>query len=165
MNGKEIHVSKKSITSLGVNAVDDFTLEINLSQPTVSFFENLAVSNAFPVQKKNVEKHSDSFTQVGNLVSNGSYKLLFRKVGDEITVERNAYYWNNAQTYIEKANFYPIVDQNSEHAMYETGQIDITASIPINLYNQIKKKYGSEYINTPMVGTYSYFFNYWTLRI
>lgn len=159
INGKEILEGKKSIDSLGVKAINDFIFEINLSQPTASFFENLTVSNTFPVQMKNVEKFKDSFTQVGNLVSNGPYKLTYRKVGDKVTVERNVNYWNNKETYIEKANFYSVVDQTSEFSMYETGQLDLTLTLPINQFKQIKEKYGEELVNHPYLACYNYVFN------
>jgi oligopeptide transport system substrate-binding protein len=159
VNGREILEGKKPIASLGVKAVDAFTFEITLSQPTASFFEGLTISNTFPVQMKNVEKFKESFTQVGNLVSNGPYKLTFRKVGDKVTVERNVNYWNNKESYIEKANFYSVVDQNSEFSMYETGQLDLTSTIPINQFKQIKAKYGSELVNHPYLASYNYVFN------
>ena len=159
LNGKEILEGKKPITTLGAKAINDSTLEINLIQPVASFFENLAVSNTFPVQKKNVEKFGDSFTQVGKLVSNGPYILTFRKVGDKVTLGRNVKYWNDSQTYIEKANFFPIVDQNSELSMYETGQLDVTMVIPINQFKQVKSKFGTEFINTPYLSAYYYMFN------
>lgn len=159
VNGKDILEGKKNIATLGVKAIDDFTFEIKLSQPSPSFFENLTVSNTFPVQIKNVEIHKDSFTQVGNLVSNGPYKLIYRKVGDKVTVARNDYYWNNKESYIEKANFYSVVDQNSEFSMYETGQLDLTSTIPINQFKQVKAKYSSELVNNPYLACYNYVFN------
>ncbi|APJ05103.1 hypothetical protein AXG55_05865 [Silvanigrella aquatica] len=159
VNAKEIVDGKKVPNTLGVKALNNQTLEFVLTQPTASFFENLTVTNTFPVQEKNVEKFQDSFTQVGNLVSNGAFKLTYRKVGDKVTVERNSNYWNNKETYLEKANFYSVVDQNSEFTLYETGQLDLTSTIPVNQYKQIKHKYGAELVNQPYLACYNYVFN------
>ncbi|KAB8036078.1 oligopeptide ABC transporter substrate-binding protein OppA [Silvanigrella paludirubra] len=159
INGKEITEGKKTPQTLGVKAINDVTLEIELIKPIPSFLENLTVPNTSPVQISNLEKYKDSFTQVNNLVSNGPYKLIYRKFGDKVTVEKNPLYWNNKEILIDKVNFHSITDQNSEFSMYETGQLDITGTIPINKFKQIKAKYGSELSNHPYLASYVYIFN------
>lgn len=159
INGKEIIEGKKSPNTLGVRAENESIFEIELSKPSSSFLENLTVSNTYPVQITNVEKYKDAFTQVNNLVSSGAFKLTYRKVGDKVTVDRNPLYWNNKEIFIEKVNFYSIEDQNSEFSMYETGQLDLTGTIPINKFKHIKAKYKSELFNNPYLASYVYIFN------
>ncbi|WGL59488.1 peptide ABC transporter substrate-binding protein [Pigmentibacter sp. JX0631] len=159
MNASEIIAGKKPITSLGVYAVDDFTLEFVLSKPSPAFFENLTVTNTYPVQEKNVEKYKDTFTQVNNLISNGPYQLKFRKVGDKVSVQKNPYYWDEKNYFIEKINFFAVVDQNTEFSMYEAGQLDITSNIPPNKFAQIKVKFSKELVNNPYLASYVYVLN------
>lgn len=159
LNGTEIIVGKKPISSLGVRAVNDQTLEIILSKPAASFLENLTVTNTFPVQEKNIIKYKENFTQVNNLISNGPYHLIYRKVGDKVTLVRNPNYWNSKEYHIEKINFYSVTDQNTELSMYEAGQLDITGTIPPNKFKQLKSKYNNELINNPYLASYVYIFN------
>ncbi|WP_158997380.1 peptide ABC transporter substrate-binding protein [Pigmentibacter ruber] len=158
-NVPEIINGKKPVTSMGVRAIDDYTLEFILTKPSPAFFENLTVTNTFPVQEKSVEKLKDNFTQVNNLISNGPYVLKYRKVGDKVTVQKNPYYWNEKNYFIEKINFFAVVDQNSEFAMYEAGQLDITSNIPPNKFTQIKNKFSKELVNDPYLASYVYVLN------
>lgn len=158
-NGSDIILGKKSPSTLGVKAVNDHTFEIKLSKPSATFFENLTVTNTFPVQEKALLKHKDDFTHVNNLVSNGPFVLSYRKVGDKVTVVRNNFYWNKNNYFIEKINFFSVNDQNSELSMFEAGQLDITATVPQNKFQQIKSKYSSELNNNPYLASYVYLFN------
>ncbi len=162
VNGKDIIDGKKPTDSLGVRAIDERNLEIKLSAATPHFLKNLTISSTFPVQRNNVEKHGeseDSFTAEGILVSNGPFKLTGRKVGDKVTAERNENYWNVESVYISKVNFHSVSDTLTEYRMFETGQLDATDRVPVDLYKQIKKKYVKEFKESPYLGSYFYVFN------
>lgn len=82
-------------------------------------------------------------------MGNGGFKLSYRMVGDKVTIVRNENYWNSKDIYIEKANFFSIVDQNTEYSHFEAGQIDVTSRVPYNQFKNIKAKYATELRTAP----------------
>ena len=158
-NSKEIIKGKMPPTSLGVKAIDDQTLEISLTQPTPVFLEILAVSNNFPVQRKNIEKYGKLFTLPENLVSNGSYKLKSFEPGEKITLIRNNNYWNDKDTNIDKVNYYKFSDPNMLYRLYQSGHLDMVSDIQLDQFKGMKTKYGTELKSTPVLGCYFYSLN------
>jgi oligopeptide transport system substrate-binding protein len=158
-NSKDIIKGKKPITSLGVKAIDEETLEISLTQPTPVFLEILAISSNFPVQQKNIEKYGNLFTLPENLVSNGSYKLKSFEPGEKITLIRNLNYWNDKETNIDKVNYYKFSDPNMLFRLYQTGHLDMVSDIHMDQFQGIKAKFGSELKSVPVLGCYFYSLN------
>ncbi|KAB8032193.1 peptide ABC transporter substrate-binding protein [Fluviispira multicolorata] len=160
LNGKEITAGQKSVDTLGVKALSDNILEVVLSKPTPYFLEIMSVLNTYPVQKKNLEKYgSEEFNHAGKLVSNGAFKLLYRRNGDKIILEPNEHYWNKENIYLDKVNFIITNDLNSEYRMYESGQLHKTYEIPADRYKEIQAKYSKEFNNKPYLSNYFYIFN------
>ncbi|KAB8032190.1 peptide ABC transporter substrate-binding protein [Fluviispira multicolorata] len=162
VNGKEIILGNKKSNLLGVTALDDLTLEINLEQPMVHFLQSLTMHHTFPVQKKNVEEKSKGeadFTEPSKLVSNGAFKLTTVKISDKIIIEKNINYWNADSVHLTKVNFISFNDMMTQYKMYQTGQIDITEGIPVELYHKIKEKYKNEFKSNPFLACYYYVFN------
>ncbi|MGY3804088.1 peptide ABC transporter substrate-binding protein [Pigmentibacter ruber] len=153
-NAPEITTGKKKPEELGVKALDKSTVQFSLNKPCPYFLKIVAFQNLSIVQKANVEKFGDQFSQPGNLVSSGAYKLKYWKIGDKITTERNKMYWNNAKTVIESANYFPISDVNTELQMYQTGQLDITYDIPSDKFKDLKKSLGKQLKANPFLSTY-----------
>ncbi len=158
-NSKEIIHGKLPISTLGVKALNDHVLEITLTQPTPIFLEILAVSNNFPVQKKNIEKYGSLFTLPGNLVSNGSYILKHYHKSSKIVLEPNKNYWNYKTIFFDKVNYIFEKDPNLLFKMYQTGKLDIVTDIEIEQIKNIKAKFDSELKSIPILGCYFYTFN------
>ncbi|WP_186649090.1 peptide ABC transporter substrate-binding protein [Fluviispira vulneris] len=158
-NSDAINAGKLKPTELGIKALDKKTVQISLIRITPFFLKLTAYHSLSIVKKENVLKHGDQFTLPENLVSSGSYKLTYWKVGDKITAERNPHYWNNAKTVIEKVNYWPIVDVNTELQMYQTGQIDFTKEFPIDKFQLLKKTVGKEVQANPYLSIYYFDFN------
>ncbi len=68
-------------------------------------------------------------------------------------------YWNDTKTVINKVTYLPIQDLKAEYNRFLTGEIDITSSFPLELYNTIKKQRPDELLTVPSLGTYYYLFN------
>ena len=131
-NAKAIIAGDKPPEALGVRAVDDRTLEITLTKPTPYFLGTLAHSISYPVYRPAVEEHGASFSQPGNAVTNGAYKIESWRVNSMIAVERNREYWDDANTSIGRVEFYPITNQNSALSRYQAGELDWATSVPIS---------------------------------
>ena len=77
---------------LGVKAVDDLTLEVELEEPTSYFLHLMAYVITFPVPRHVVELREEAWTDLDNLVSNGPFKLVEYKSNNSAVFERNLAY-------------------------------------------------------------------------
>lgn len=118
-NVKEIIEGKKSPDTLGVKALDDYTLQLTLTAPVPYAVEiTLRHSSLLPVHQATIEKYGDQWTKPENFVGNGAYKLHSRVLNEKITLERNPTYWNNANTVIDQATIL-ILTESAGIARYQ----------------------------------------------
>ena len=148
-NAKRINEGKLNTDLLGVKAVDPHTFEITLEEPTPYFLSVVSGINFVPLRKDIIEKFQMAWTQPGNLVGNGAYKLTSWKIGDKSTLEINPNYWDAKNTVIKKVNYVVAQDKTASYRMYESGQLDWTYGIPPGQYQSLSKKYPKELRSAP----------------
>lgn len=158
-NASEAINSKVKPEALGVKAINNKTFEITLAKPLPFFTKTLAHYTTYPVHKKTVEKYGDKWTQPENMVSNGPYKLTKWVVNERMESTRNKYYWNNAQTVIEKVTYLSIVSSNTELNRYKADEMHLTYTIPEVHFKKLKQTIPNEIKVHGIVGTYFYTFN------
>lgn len=159
VNAAEIAEGKKSPDTLGVKALDDQTVEITLTQPTAAFLNMLAHPTLVPIDKTAVERFGDRWTRPEHFVSSGAYRVTEWKVNERIVGERNKRYWDDAHTVINKVTWLAVTSQTADVNRYKAGEIDITYTIPLNQYAQLKKTLSDEVHTEPQLATYYYEFN------
>jgi ABC-type oligopeptide transport system substrate-binding subunit/serine/threonine protein kinase len=76
---------------LGIVAVDDHTLRIELEQPCGYFLQLLAMA-ALPVPKHVLENHGETWTEPENLVTNGPFRILSQNDDGSYLLGRNSNY-------------------------------------------------------------------------
>ena len=158
-NATEIIAGNLPPDSLGVEADGTHILRIRLRRPVPYFISLLAHPSMFPVHRGSIEAHGDAHTRPGNMVSNGAYQLVAWEVGSFIEIARNANYWNNDATAIDRVRHYvtpePIVELNR----YRAGELHITRTIPPESFAQMKAERPGEVRVSPALGVYYYGFN------
>jgi oligopeptide transport system substrate-binding protein len=111
-----------------VRAVDDYTLEITLTDPLSYFDSILAFSTMHPVRLDVIALHGDAWTQPGNMVSNGAYVLTERNPGQNLVFEKNELYWDAANVAIDKVTVSIIEEPATALAAFENGELDYNAA-------------------------------------
>ncbi|MES1929408.1 ABC-type oligopeptide transporter periplasmic binding protein [Salinisphaera dokdonensis CL-ES53] len=159
VNANDIIQGDKPTESLGVRALDDKTLEITLKAPTPYFLGTLAHSISYPVYRPAVEAYGAAFTQPGNAVTNGAYKMASWRVNSMIGLERNSEYWDDANTAIDRVEYYPITNENSALSRYQAGELDWATKVPISQYDAIEKYIPAQLHTQPTLGVYYYGLN------
>lgn len=145
--------------SLGVSTPDVRTVEIRLAAPTPYLLGLLAHASTLPVHRPSLAQWGRDFARPGRLVSNGAYKLKSWVVQSEVELVRNRYYWNNAQTTIERVVYHPSEDVNAELKRYAADDFDTTYEIPLSQAQALRTRYGRELRIAPYLGSYYYGFN------
>lgn len=158
LNADKIVSGEMPVESLGVEAIDNKTLKITLSEPVPYLVDMLIHTSTFPVHKATVEKFGDKWTQPENIVVNGPYKLSSWRVNDEIVLTRNPSYFDDANTKINTVKILPISDSKAAIARYKAGDIDVVG-VPGELLESMQKEMPGEIIKTGNLCTSYYIYN------
>lgn len=156
-NADQVIAGKAPVTDLGVEAKDDHTLVLHLTE-AVPYVDKLVEHYVLsPVNPKVVEKFGDKWTAPENIVGNGAFVLKSMVVNEKAVLERNPHYWDNAKTVLTKVTLLPIESSATDIARYRAGDEDMTGKeIPIELFAKIKKELPDELHISPLLCTYLY---------
>lgn len=159
-NAAEINSGELAdLDELGVTALDERTLEIQLTEPATWFLSSLSsIGHAIPQWV--VEEYGESWTDPGNVVVNGPYTLTERRADDIYVLEKNPSYYDADNVQIEKINLLVVSEASTALAMYENGELD-TVSVPPQDIDRVKNDptLSAEYYNGPKFILYYYIFN------
>ena len=160
LHAREIAAGQRPVTDLGVRALDQYTLEIQLENPTPYFLGLLTHSASYPVHRASIEAHGDQHTRPGNLVSNGAYQLDDWVVQSHVKLVRNRYYWDNGATVIDEVWYHGTEDKSAELRRYRANELDISSnSLAKRQLPWIRENLGDELVIAPYLGSYYYGFN------
>lgn len=131
-NAKDINTGKKPIETLGVTAIDENTLTIELENPTLYFEDILASGGCYvPVREDIINKYGDDWTwKPEAYIGNGAYKMTERKPDELIAFELNTNYWDYKNQVAKKINFVLIADEYISLNAVRTGDVDFSINAP-----------------------------------
>ncbi len=158
-NAEAVISGKLPPSALGVTALDERTLRIELSGPTPYFLGLLTHSTAYAVHRPSVEQHGNQHARAGRLVSNGAYSLGEWVVQSHIRLDRNPHYWDDARTTINEVWYYPIENEESEINRYRADELDWTESVPFRQVKWLKANLPQDLRIAPYLGSYYFGFN------
>ena len=123
-------IKKATADEVGVKAIDDSTLEVNLEYPTVYFLSLMAFPTYAPVRRDIVEGNDKWTLKPETYICNGAFKMTEWKAKDVIVFEKNEKYWDVANIKLEKINYKMLDDQNASLAGFKAGQLDLIQGPP-----------------------------------
>jgi oligopeptide transport system substrate-binding protein len=131
-------------TALGIQAVDDHTLQLQLAQPHPFLVKLLAKPELLPVHRATVEQYQERWASPAHYVGNGAYRLQEWRVNEKLVLTRNVRYWDNAQTCIEEVTFSPL-SNTAERLHYRQGVLAMTfPRLPDDEFSQLQKEFPRE---------------------
>jgi oligopeptide transport system substrate-binding protein len=147
---------------VGIKALDDYTLEMKLEQPTPYWLELLAYHALLPANPECIETHgSPGWTTDENIVTNGPYRVAFRRIRDRIRLEKNPYYWDPDRAQFEVIDALAVPSPVTMYNLYATGKIDWITDAPSLVQRELIRtgRASGEYNPQPYLGTYYYLLN------
>ncbi len=159
VNAADIIAGKKDKETLGVKALDDYTLQVELETPVPYFVKMMGHTTVKPVPKATVEKWGDEWTKPEHFVGNGAYVLDKWVVNERMELKRNPNYWDNEHTVINKVTYLPIENQVAEMNRFLSGEIQITNELPLEHFKRLQKEHPESVQVKGNLCTYYYGFN------
>ncbi|MEX0329788.1 MAG: peptide ABC transporter substrate-binding protein [Puniceicoccaceae bacterium] len=148
--------------TIGVFAESPTVFKVVLREP-VANFEKMLLNNSFlPVHQATIEAHGgpgvrqSGWTRPENYVGNGAFRLVEWKAESVIRVERNPHYWDAASVRMDAIEFFPISDENTALRAFESGQLHLIQSVPVNLRSHYAKISPEKIRFDPLAGAYFY---------
>jgi oligopeptide transport system substrate-binding protein len=167
-NGEAYYYGKlKDFAAVGAVAADPHTLVLHLDHPVPYLPKLLCHMMWYPIHRATIEKfgridqRGTRWTRPGNYVGNGPFILAEWRPNQLIRVTKSPTYWDHDHVRLNAINFYPVESSTTEEAMFRTGQLHITAQIPIDkiaVYHRDPKLRGLLH-QAPILATYFFRFN------
>lgn len=123
-NGEKVAAAQLTPDKLGVTALDDLTLKIELEEPSSTFLNACALQPAAPYRKDKMDVWQDKLGKSPEtILSNGPY-VMTKWTEDQITLEKNPYFYGEDRVAMGPINLYLINDFNRERDAFLEGKID-----------------------------------------
>lgn len=129
--------------SVGVRAVGDQTLRVELENPTPYFIDLCAFPTFVPVRQDVIQRHGSAWIKPTHLIGNGAYLLDDWRIDDHIRLRKNPAYWDAANVKMTTIEVKPIQDANTALNFFLTGQCDLLMDkgmMPPSLADELKKR-------------------------
>jgi oligopeptide transport system substrate-binding protein len=149
----EIIAGRKRVTDLGVTAIGESTVRIELEHPAPFVLQVLSHPIAAPAHIPAGANAGIDGSAEKKKISNGAYTLVSRVLGSFIELARNPNYWDASNVLIERVRYVNAESESTEIREYVAGQLDMTSSIPAPDLARLSQKYGAEIQTAPILGT------------
>ncbi|MCM0596028.1 peptide ABC transporter substrate-binding protein [Weissella uvarum] len=126
-SGKE-----KDLSKLGVKALDDRTLEVDLERPLPQLIQMLPMAPFFPQNEAFVKKAGSNFgTQSKYILSSGPYvQQDWNGSNDTVSYKKNQNYYDKRAVKTNHLVIKTIADANTGYNLYKSNTIDFTNLSP-----------------------------------
>jgi len=144
--------------TVGVKAIDKYTVEYKLTTSTPFFLSYLIIELFYPVEKAFLDKVGEDYgTSMDKMLYNGGYYISQWERDKLVVLTKNENYWDKDNITIKELNFQMVGDEITGLEMFQRGELTsckVTAE-------QLKALKGSEwekYINLSDKDTVTYWF-------
>lgn len=118
--------------AVGIRALDAHTLRVELEHPTPYFLSLCAFYPLYPVNRRNLEEARErwpgsweiEWLRPENLVTNGPFRVAFRRVNDRLRLVKNEHYWDADAVAFDTIDALAVDHLGTSLNLYLTGGID-----------------------------------------
>ena len=155
----EIIAGEAEAETLGVDAVDERTLKVTLTEPTPYFPDMTTHPTLFPAHRPTIEEHGADWTDPENMVSNGAY-VLEELVPNEYTrIGKSDGYWGAQDVIIDEVTFHVVNEDTQGLTRYLAGELDHLEPVPAGRFPELQEEYPDQAVVVPRLCSYYYAMN------
>ncbi|MCB1083841.1 MAG: peptide ABC transporter substrate-binding protein [Simkania sp.] len=116
---------KAKIEEVGIKALTDRILVVELEHPAPYFLELTTTTFFSPVPRRVVQENKDWANGIdGNFVSSGPFRLRSWKRGSQMKLDRNPFYWNTDNVHISDISIKILPYEYDYLQLYEQHKLD-----------------------------------------
>jgi oligopeptide transport system substrate-binding protein len=133
----------KDPAELGIRALDEHTLKVELNEPAAFFLDLCSVPAMAVVPRQVIEKYGDRWLHARPLPVSGAFQLGAWRLNDRVRLLRNPRYWDAEHTASEIIDVLPVGSATTALNLYETGAADIVWDkdlVPVELLDALVKR-------------------------
>ncbi len=156
LNAAAIQAGEKDKSELGITAIDDKTLEIQLEAPCAYFIEMCAFASLVPLREDVVEGN-ENWTDPATIVVNGPYKVVEWVHDSYIRMEPNEFYYDAKNLGPDAIVWWLSDSETAILSAYQSGEYNFIENFPTDMIESLQAS-GDCFIN-PYVGTYYLYLN------
>lgn len=149
----------KTPDEIGVKALDEETLEIQLVHPA-SYFLQLVAGSAYPVNQAKYEEYGSEYgTAPDKTVYNGPLKVTSWNQNTEMVLEKNDQYWGQEDMQLDKVNYKVIQESSTAVQAFINGELDVVSTSDTNWGKTITAAGDSQEMTVPSSAPDFFMFN------
>ena len=126
------------VSTVGIKAVDDATLQLTFQNTSIENLYTLANSQFVPVRKDLADKEATAYgSEKDKVAFNGPFVMTEWSHDAQIVLEKNPNYWNQDAVKLTKITSPANVAEDAAVEMMQTGQLDIYSFKQPATYEQL----------------------------
>ena len=130
LNAGAYYDGEADASEVGVEALDDHTVQYTLGAPNSEFIYYLAYRSGFPARQDVIEAATSTYgTNIDEMVFSGPFKVTSWIKENSLKLEKNEYYWDAENVRLETVNFNYAPEASTQATLFGAGQLDI---VPYN---------------------------------
>ena len=125
-NGLAYNTGEVGADQLGFKALDDYTLECTLENPTSYFLDTLAFGVFAPVNEKAYNEFGTAYgTDADKMVYNGPFVMSAWEHESKIVLTKNPDFYGAKDIHLDTINMVMINDTNAALNAFKAGEVDV----------------------------------------
>ena len=138
-NAGDVNKGEVPVEDLGVRAIDEKTLEVELENPAGYFLSMLSMMQFAPTREDYVEEFGKDYAANSeNNVYNGPFVVKEWRHEDRLILEKNPNYWDADSINLDEVHIIIVPDQMTALAMFEDGELDMV-EVPAEVVSQYEE--------------------------
>ncbi|MBW4699491.1 MAG: peptide ABC transporter substrate-binding protein [Aphanocapsa lilacina HA4352-LM1] len=127
---------------LAVRALDDFTVQVDLEQPTLILPKLLSAWAFVALPSHVIERRGERWAKPEHLVASGPFRLAGHVPYDQIVLAKNPLYWDRDRVRLEAVYLLPVAEQAQNANLYRSGELDVVRNtyLPKPLIRALRRR-------------------------
>ena len=128
-NAEEINAGKHPVDGLAVQALDDFTLQVEMRAPTPYFLLLQDIFSYYVVPRQAIKAAARrgkeaSWTEPQHIITSGPFTIAERRQKEFIRLGRNPHHYDAGSVALEQVTLLPVPNAAANINLYKSGQCD-----------------------------------------
>jgi oligopeptide transport system substrate-binding protein len=135
--------------TVGVRALNEVTLVVELEEPTAYFLQLLAHNATYAIPRHVVDAHGKAWTRVGNIATNGPFRLEAWERAQSLVLVRSPQYHGRFRGNVQRVELSLVKDRSARLQMYEADALDVLLlwGLPPPERDRARQRHAGEFVS------------------